>query len=624
MKNKIPNLVKASAFMLALIIPFLLIVSCPGESGSNKEKLFTVAKGASNNGTFTVSPEKAKEGDIITLQPFPSTGYRFDKWDIVPPQTVTPQNDGTYAFLMPGEKVTVNAEFVSETDTNYSITKGIPENGTFTIEPSNLKAEEGDTVTLKPTPNKGYEFDKWDIVPSQTVTLQSNGTYTFKMPAENVSVNAVFKVGTGSGATYNITRGTYANGNFSINPTLLKAAEGDTVTLTPIITNVEYVFDSFVTEPDREITDMGNGSFSFIMPAEDVKVNAIFNVITYTITKGTHANGDFTIDPAELKAAKGDIITLEPTAESGYYFNSFTVVPAQAITDEGGGIYTFEMPNAAVTINAAFFKEAVAGTGTKTLSVVGGIGKVPIWSSPEGSEHSDATRHFSVTVTMNNGTITDVTLDHTVTFLRPVAPNNGWDDWYYGNTYGPGTFVTQAENLANAIKTSGNPDVVFARPTALHANNNGAWDAHEAAIRQAVKDAVAAINAGKPNRELLGGGTGTTPWTADGVPLSGDETITGMGFMSGGNQPSGANNFPTDIQVRVKVEDGFITVVQLVSGGDLNCTYTGLANMRTNVPTNVVRDNTWLAVDALSQATISRTAYRNLIEFAVKKMANEY
>ncbi len=60
------------------------------------------------------------------------------------------------------------------------------------------KAVEGAQVTLTATPDKEYEFEKWSVVkatdPAGTnLITSSDNPLTFNMPAENVSVEGVFK-----------------------------------------------------------------------------------------------------------------------------------------------------------------------------------------------------------------------------------------------------------------------------------------------------------------------------------------------------------------------------------------------------------------------------------------------
>ena len=444
----------------------------------------------------------------------------------------------------------------------FTITKGTSANGSFTVEPSSLKAKKGDTITIKPSADAGYEFDSWDLTPPQTVTNQGNNTYTFIMPEGNVTVNAVFK---------------------------------DESTITK-----------------------------------------------YSITKGTHEGGDFTIDPAGLKAKEGDIVTLTPTEDTDYNFVSFDLNPVQEVTDKKDGTYTFVMPNVDVTINAIFNKVVSgSGTGTKTLTVVGGVGKVPKFVTTEGDDIWDKTRHITVTVELENGTIKTVVLNHELTRYWVETNNKGAAGWAYGTSWyngriGLANFITNAEALASSIASSNNADIAYdytGGASGAAGDYTGAWDFHAAAIRQAVKDAVDAIKQGKPNRVLAGGGlsgTNKEPWTADGVPLSGDVTLTGSGYMSGNNNPTSSQT-PTDVTAKVVLTNGEITEVTVLAAGELNCGWNGSTaqnGFKTNWPNQIIQKNAWEdaagPVDAVTAATVSRDSLVNIVKKAVQKMAYEY
>ena len=69
----------------------------------------------------------------------------------------------------------------------YNVT--VTTEGGGTAQASAAKAAEGETVTLTATPDEGYHFKKWDVL-SGDVTITGD---TFAMPAENVSVKAVFE-----------------------------------------------------------------------------------------------------------------------------------------------------------------------------------------------------------------------------------------------------------------------------------------------------------------------------------------------------------------------------------------------------------------------------------------------
>ena len=90
---------------------------------------------------------------------------------------------------------------------------------------------------------------------------------------------------------------------------------------------------------------------------EDVTLYAQWkdDVVEYTVTKGTHANGDFTITPATQ--AEGEKVTLVATPNFRYLFDAWEVVKtedgsATGIVVDGNG--QFDMPAYAVTVNATF------------------------------------------------------------------------------------------------------------------------------------------------------------------------------------------------------------------------------------------------------------------------------
>lgn len=85
-------------------------------SGSSQD--YTVSVGSVQNGSVTVSPSRAEQGDTVTITVTPHAGYELDKL------TVTGKNGGSvplknlgggkYTFSMPGYAVTVQAVFASQ------------------------------------------------------------------------------------------------------------------------------------------------------------------------------------------------------------------------------------------------------------------------------------------------------------------------------------------------------------------------------------------------------------------------------------------------------------------------------------------------------------------------------
>ncbi len=314
----------------------------------------------------------AHYGDTVTLTANAApSGKEFSHW------TVNDEQISGNTFEMPAEDVTVVAvfEFV---DYTISVTGGSADKTT---------AHYGDIVTLTAdTAPIGKEFLNWTVNDEQ---ISGN---TFDMPAENVTVVAVFdfidyKVSvTGgiadkttahygdivtltanaapsgkefshwtvndeqiSGNTFDMPANNvsavavYADKQYNINvvggsANIQKAKAGDTVTLTlddaQIPTGERFIY---WTVNDEQIS--GN---TFEMPAEDVTVNAVFEFIDYTVsvTGGTASTAT---------AHYGDTVTLTPDQAGENEAFSHWTVNGEKI--EGN---SFEMPAANVTAVAVF------------------------------------------------------------------------------------------------------------------------------------------------------------------------------------------------------------------------------------------------------------------------------
>ena len=85
----------------------------------NEKDNITVSK--TDNGTVTVNPDDAKEGDTVTITVTPDEGYELSDLTVTDADgnklTLTDNGDGTYSFVMPAGKVTITASFAAKTQT---------------------------------------------------------------------------------------------------------------------------------------------------------------------------------------------------------------------------------------------------------------------------------------------------------------------------------------------------------------------------------------------------------------------------------------------------------------------------------------------------------------------------
>lgn len=111
--------------------------------------------------------------------------------------TFTTDMGGNYEPASCVVSVTRRKSGSSSSDTSaptYGVSTGKTENGEISVTPA--KAEAGETVTIKATPDSGYQLDKMTVKDknNSTVKLKKAGDneYTFTMPVGKVSVDATF------------------------------------------------------------------------------------------------------------------------------------------------------------------------------------------------------------------------------------------------------------------------------------------------------------------------------------------------------------------------------------------------------------------------------------------------
>ncbi len=139
-----------------------------------------------NGGSGAMSPQVFTEGvgQALTANAFTRTDYNFDGWATSASGSVD-YTDGQSVTMT--ADTTLYAVWSAVTPATYTVTVQDEGNGSGSASPN--PAAEGETVTLSNTPDAGYQFDEWQVI-SGGVTVTGN---TFTMPANNVTVKAVFE-----------------------------------------------------------------------------------------------------------------------------------------------------------------------------------------------------------------------------------------------------------------------------------------------------------------------------------------------------------------------------------------------------------------------------------------------
>ena len=363
-------------------------------------KTYAVKVADANKDTLKItSPEadldKVAEGTSVTVVATPKDGYTLTADGVVVTygdnQTLkaTPDTEkaNTYTFAMPAGDATVSAAFEEVKKYNVTVADTV-ENGTVGVEQKTAAAK--DVVTVTVTPNTNFKYTdgslkatytdggtKKEINDFKAVDGKEN-TYTFEMPAADVTVSAAFEPV--EVKTYSVTINSSDNGTVTADKTTgLKV--GDTVTLTvnpidkpELLTKLSQegltITDSKGTKIEPETADEGK-TYTFKMPADNVTVTAQFTIEEYSILTEVEPKDGGTItvsvngEDGLKRAAKDAAIVVMVTPNSGYELEQ-AIHGMTDITNtvSGGGIYKVVMGACNLEIKATFTKKAATDTDT--------------------------------------------------------------------------------------------------------------------------------------------------------------------------------------------------------------------------------------------------------------------
>ena len=294
---------------------------------------------------------KYAAGTSVTVKATVPKGKKFDGWTFIGVVLNTAQlTQQEITFNMPENDVVLTALFKA-IDYNITVTDGTPSATT-------AKYQEEVTVTAD-APATGKEFDKW-VVSGITLTNEdlAKSTVTFKMPANDVTMQATYKDVvyriTVENATANLEMATYQT------EVTVKANEPAT----------DMYFDKWeVVGLNTEGMDLTKTEIKFQMPAGNVTFKATYKAIE----KFEIEMVDGTIDKSPAKA--GETVTITAKTIEGKLFDKWTCETA-GVTIEfestTSSTTTFVMPASNVKIQAHF--RAVDSKPSVEIKVNGGTG----------------------------------------------------------------------------------------------------------------------------------------------------------------------------------------------------------------------------------------------------------
>lgn len=445
-------------------------------------KTYAVKVADANKDTLKItSPEadldKVAEGTSVTVVATPKDGYTLTADGVVVTygdnQTLkaTPDTEkaNTYTFAMPAGDATVSAEF--EEVKKYNVTvAGTVENGTVGVEPKTAAAK--DVVTVTVTPNTNFKYTdgslkatytdggtKKEINDFKAVDGKEN-TYTFEMPAADVTVSAEFEPV--KAKTYSVTINNSDHGKVEADK-ITDVEAGDTVTLTVTPADDMYTLAQLAKNglviKDSENTDVPyttveeGKTYTFEMPAADVTVAAQFTVVKYGIEVKVEGEGTVTFtDDGETRFAEGTEVTatFKPNGTTyeltdAMYYVGNTGENITKTVLEKNHTYTFTMPAAHVKIEATFGE--APSTEPETRTAHGAAEKTTITAMAvfTCTDKNCASAQFvDATVKQTSGVTTAAVTFNGKDYTAKYGEKNGWVEengkkYWYENGVKQGT-----------------------------------------------------------------------------------------------------------------------------------------------------------------------------------------
>ena len=318
---------------------------------------YNVKINAATGGKVTANTTACGPETEVILTVSPEAGYELDELSVVSTADNAVVTVTNGKFTMPKSDVNVVVTFKESTEKAYSVKLNSATNGKVTA--GTTTAKEGDTVILTVAPADHYVLDALTVkdaanndVAVAAVSGQEN-TYSFEMPAANVTVAATFKA-----ATYTVTinNTTADKGTVSVNPT--EYVKGATVVLNVEPAYAQYEVRKLVIKSgDTEIAATKDGNtYKFTMPGGDVVVESSFAKIRYALNIAKTTGGTVTADKETYAMNETVTVTIKP--DTGYSRGTMVIKNGDKEIEatRSGLVFTFKMPGAPVNVEHVFNK----------------------------------------------------------------------------------------------------------------------------------------------------------------------------------------------------------------------------------------------------------------------------
>ena len=357
--------------------------------GTGENEAYRVRYDYSNNDEEMLFGEEGETLEFVwnekaqfLLSPSPTEGWELESIKAVKTKANSAIiNTTNTSFMMPGEAITITDFSLRKKSYNLTVNT-CPEE--FEV---HFENEKGDVITESVWGETVYvvvsapgyesfevtkirEFDK--IFGPEINAMEEKGRYYLEMPKKDVKVNIE---GTASiRQTYtikvdeNIQHGqiSYERGE-GVDETKIHYKDKIIVNIDEIddgygLESLKYIYDDGETQKEGEIAyDESAKEYSFLMPAADVTITAVFSEIKYTVSVSEDiVNGTVIVmDENENQVNEfvpGSKVVLNPKPEEGFVLGelSYTYMEdGEKKTASISGV-SFPMPESDVTIHATF------------------------------------------------------------------------------------------------------------------------------------------------------------------------------------------------------------------------------------------------------------------------------
>jgi hypothetical protein len=234
--------------------------------------------------TLAVNPENAGvvtgagsylAGAMVQLTATPNGDYTFADWRDGNGTVISTTSN--FQFQMPDANTTLTAHFSAPEQYQLTIQVNPTEGGTVT---GSGLYKQGDDVTVTASPNTGYSFTKWVNLQGELLSEQS--TYSFQMPASNLTISAEFSADI---PEYSVTFTVLNQSQEPINQATI-SIDGLTESITTNSTG-----NASINLPDADytysVTAQGFDEFqgNFTVNGADLSVNATMTAVGITTSR---------------------------------------------------------------------------------------------------------------------------------------------------------------------------------------------------------------------------------------------------------------------------------------------------------------------------------------------------